>query len=185
MTPNYLATFRRAVRRLEEGNEKNERDERSLHLISLNSLISCRQSPERASAESGGGMDQAEVQKAKGNEKNERDEIRSNTFAGALAQLERRCPDYIEQDRWQQCVEVARRFVEEWGDIAAALGWVESDLFGLHDPPVNPHPSYSRLARYDATGLIWLLQGRRVIALTNDTAAIAEPSGSVTAYRKT
>jgi hypothetical protein len=57
-------------------------------------------------------------------------------------------------------------------------------LFGLHTPPANPHPSYRRLSRYDETGLIWLLKGREVIALTAATAAIRWPSGSVTVYRK-
>jgi hypothetical protein len=32
--------------------------------------------------------------------------------------------------------------------------------------------------------LIWLLEGREVIALTEDTAAIRRASGSVTVYRK-
>ena len=50
-----------------------------------------------------------------------------------------------------------------------------ADLFGLHTPPAKPHPSYSRLSRYDATGLCWLLQGRPVVVLTTDTAAIREP----------
>ena len=36
-----------------------------------------------------------------------------------------------------------------------------------------------------ATGLLWLLQGRRVIALTDSTAAIQNPStGNVLTYRK-
>ena len=74
------------------------------------------------------------------------------------------------------------------GDVGRAsfgAGMVEPDLFGLHTPPANPHPSYSRLSRYDATGLVWLLQGRPVIALTADTAAIESPkTGSVTVYRK-
>jgi hypothetical protein len=43
-------------------------------------------------------------------------------------------------------------------------------LFGLHKPPVKPHPSYRRLSRYDETGLIWLLEGREVVALTEETA---------------
>jgi hypothetical protein len=57
-------------------------------------------------------------------------------------------------------------------------------LFGLHEPPAKPHPSYSRLSRYDATGLLWLLQGRRVIALAETTAAISTPSGGTVTYRK-
>jgi len=57
-------------------------------------------------------------------------------------------------------------------------------LFGLHTPPEQPHPSYSRLSRYDATGLIWLLQGRPVVALTEATASIRNPTGSITVFRK-
>jgi hypothetical protein len=49
---------------------------------------------------------------------------------------------------------------------AEALGWTAKHLFGLHKPPNRPHPSYSRLSRYDETGLIWLLGGREVVALT-------------------
>jgi hypothetical protein len=65
------------------------------------------------------------------------------------------------------------------------LGWTSADLFGLHPPPAKPHPSYSRLSRYDATGLCWLLQGREVIALTEATASIRNSNTSnVTVYRK-
>ena len=51
-------------------------------------------------------------------------------------------------------------------------------------PPAKPHPSYSRLSRYDETGLIWLLQGRPVVALTETTAAIENPAGTITTYRR-
>jgi hypothetical protein len=87
-------------------------------------------------------------------------------------------------DRWQQCVEDGDRFLARWGGHAETLGWTAHDLFGLHTPPENPHPSYRRLSRYDETGLIWLLAGREVVALTIDTAVIRWPSGSVTIYRK-
>jgi hypothetical protein len=106
-------------------------------------------------------------------------------YAEALDQLERRCPDHVPAERWQQCVRDAERFLAEWGDKALALGWTAKELFGLHQPPAKPHQSYSRLSRYDCTGLLWLLQGRRVVALSSDTAAI-ENSGvaSIVTYRK-
>jgi hypothetical protein len=47
----------------------------------------------------------------------------------------------------------------------------------------NPAPSYSRLSRYDETGLIWLLRGRAAIALTETTAAI-EGATALLTYRK-
>ena len=41
------------------------------------------------------------------------------------------------------------------------------------------------MSRYDCTGLVWLLQGRTVIALTADTASIKNPkTGAITIYRK-
>ena len=55
----------------------------------------------------------------------------------------------------------------------------EPDLFGLHEPPANQRPSYSRLARYDCTGLCWLLQSNVVIDLAKRTAAIRTGSGAV------
>jgi len=62
---------------------------------------------------------------------------------------------------------------------------LSADLFGLASIPDNPHPSYSRLSRYDATGLVWLLEGKTVIALTTDTATLKNMiTGNVTVFRK-
>ena len=80
-------------------------------------------------------------------------------------------------------VEDGRSFLAQWGQQAAGLGWTARDLFGLHTPPDKPHPSYRRLSRYDA-GLIWLLQGRPVLALTEGTAAIGSLTGAVVVYRR-
>jgi hypothetical protein len=106
-------------------------------------------------------------------------------YARAFTALRARCPDHVEEERWRQCVADAERFLGRWGEQAEALGWTAKDLFGLHKPPEKPHPSYSRLSRYDETGLIWLLEGRRVVALTEGTAAIQNSaSGSITMYRR-
>jgi hypothetical protein len=98
--------------------------------------------------------------------------------------LDGRCPDYVEHDRWRLAVGDGRRFVAQWGEQAERLGWTAKDLFGLFPVPANPHPSFSRLSRYEYTGLIWLLHGCPVIALTEATAAIQNPSGAITIYRK-
>ena len=50
--------------------------------------------------------------------------------------------------------------------------------------PGHAEPSFSRLSRYDETGLIWLLQGRPVVALTEATAAIQSSTGAITIYRR-
>ncbi len=102
----------------------------------------------------------------------------------ALASLERACPDYVEPPRWRQCIVDAHQFLARWGRQAEALGWTVRDLFGLHEPPPAPHPSYQRLSRYDETGLLWLLRGHPVIALAELTAAIQTVSGVPIIYRK-
>jgi hypothetical protein len=105
-------------------------------------------------------------------------------FRKVFTVLERRCPEYVEQDRWQQAVEDGRRFLATWEDKAIALGWTPKEVFGLHTPPSKPHPSYHRLSRYDETGLAWHLNGSPVVAMSSSTAAIQHKSGSITNYRK-
>ena len=105
-------------------------------------------------------------------------------FADALERLDQGCPAFVEPDRWRQCIHDAERLLADWGDKALALGWTAGELFGLHTPPAKPRPSYHRLSHYDCTGLIWLLQGRRVVALTDSTAAIEGYTGNITTYRK-
>ncbi len=66
--------------------------------------------------------------------------------------------------RWRQACSDADRFVRNWGREAVELGWTAGDLFGLH--PIAP------LARYDAMGLVWLLRGKRVRALSATEAVL-------------
>jgi hypothetical protein len=106
-------------------------------------------------------------------------------YRKVLAALMLKPPAHVPEDRWQRCVEDAKAFVRTWGEQAHSLGWSNRDLFGLHTPPEHPHTSYSRLSRYDETGLLWLLQGRLVIALTETTAAIEnKKTKNITVYRK-
>jgi hypothetical protein len=105
-------------------------------------------------------------------------------YRKVFAFLQVKAPAHIEENRWRQAVRDGSSFLAVWGDQAQGLGWTSADLFGLHTPPANPHPTYSRLSRYDETGLIWLLQGRPVVALTEATAAILSSTGAVTTYRR-
>jgi hypothetical protein len=104
--------------------------------------------------------------------------------AEALSELERECPDYVEAERWRQCLIDAQRFLAEWGKQAEGLGWTSRDLFGLAPVPDKPGANFQRLSRYDLTGLIWLLRGDSVIALTETTAAIRHAAGHITTYRR-
>jgi hypothetical protein len=106
----------------------------------------------------------------------------TSPLALAFSAIELRCPDLVSDTDWQQAVDDGRRFLVQWGEQAEALGWTAQDLFGLHDPPERPGPTYRRLSRYDVTGLIWLLHGRPVIVLTADRAVIGR-TGGPTFYR--
>jgi hypothetical protein len=105
-------------------------------------------------------------------------------FGRSFEELERRCPDLVDIADWQQAVEDARRFLARWGEQAEALGWSTADLFGLAPVPERPSTNYRRLSRYDLTGLLWLLKGRPVVALTDTTVAIQTRSGAILTYRK-
>ena len=106
-------------------------------------------------------------------------------YRKAFTQLLVEPPAHISVERWQRAIEDGRSFLAAWGEQADALGWDSRDLFGLDIPPDDPHPSYSRLSRYDNTGLCWLLQGKEVIAMTADTVTIRNPStGAITIYRR-
>src|SRR5262249_11775381 len=109
---------------------------------------------------------------------------RQHAYSAALATLEARVPERVDRVDWEQAVADAKRFLVQWGEQAEALGWTARDLFGLHEVPDRPPPTYRRLSRYDETGLVWLLRGREVVALTETTAAIRGASGSILTYRK-
>jgi hypothetical protein len=109
---------------------------------------------------------------------------RCGNLEEVLAALEARVPDRVDRADWELAVAGARRFLAVWGEQARSLGWSVRDLFGLHEVPAVPSPTYRRLSRYDETGLVWLLRGCEVVALTETTAAIRNPSGSILSYRR-
>jgi hypothetical protein len=107
------------------------------------------------------------------------------SFGRVLSALKARCPDGVPTDRWRLAVQDGRAFLGRWGEQAEALGWTAKDLFGLLPVPDRAAPWFDRLSRYDETGLIWLLRGRPVVALTEATAAIENPkTHTVTVYRR-
>jgi hypothetical protein len=171
MAPGYLKTFRQAIRKPEgyEISERNEISGADEGLNSFNSFISYPTPRDLSSrnAPPDGGIDHTSL-----------------THQAAFDTLERRCPDYVPNDRWQQAVEDARQFLAAWGARAQSFGWTEHELFGLHPVPERPAANYDRLGRLDDLGLIWLLRGRPVITLTSTEAIIRCPSGANLTYRR-
>jgi hypothetical protein len=110
---------------------------------------------------------------------------RAQKLGSVLVALESRRPDLVPLDRWQQAVADGKTFLSRWGDQAQALGWTAKDLFGLLTVPEHVKPGFNRLSRYDETGLVWLLGGRPVVALTEGSAGIQNPAtASITMYRR-
>jgi hypothetical protein len=71
---------------------------------------------------------------------------------------------------WEQMIADAERFLDRWGTQAAALGWPGWELFGCH----RRAPWY----RIDGMGLVLLLNGDPLAALTATEAVIRRASGA-------
>ena len=99
-------------------------------------------------------------------------------WAEALARLDpMRPPGDMSPKRWLRFIDDCGRFLDSgWAAHAAKLNWHPLDLFGCD----RERP----FARVDHAGLLWLLNGRKLVALTADTAAIATPSGGTLTFRR-
>lgn len=88
-----------------------------------------------------------------------------------------RPPADVPAKRWQQFVDDCGRFLNDgFAKTAAALGWGPFDLFGAdRDRP---------FARIGQAGLLWLLGGDRLIALSESTAIIETRCGKRHTYHR-
>jgi hypothetical protein len=99
-------------------------------------------------------------------------------WAEGFARLDpNRPPGDVPLKRWQRLVDDVGRFLDSpFSTVAAALGWGPLDLFGCNrDRP---------FARIDQAGLLWLLNGDRLLALTEHTATIETRTGARQTYRR-
>ena len=83
-------------------------------------------------------------------------------------------PAMVRPQRWSLLTRDARRFLRDWGAQAAALGWDTLGLFGAH--PTHP------VQRLDCAGLLLLLHGDELAAITADTARIRTRRGAILTY---
>ena len=87
-----------------------------------------------------------------------------------------RPPGDVPLRRWQRFVDDVGLFLDCWAAYAEALGWEAFDLFGCdRDRP---------FARIDQSGLLWLLNGGKLVALSEDAAGIETRTGERHAYRR-
>jgi hypothetical protein len=99
-------------------------------------------------------------------------------WAEALARLNpAKPPADVPAKRWLQFIDDCGWFLDGgWAGHAAALGWRPLDLFGCdRNKP---------FARLDRQGLLWLVNGGKLIAFSETTAAIETATGArLTYYR--
>jgi hypothetical protein len=77
---------------------------------------------------------------------------------------------------WQQLIVDAERFLDEWAPQAAALGWPAWELFGCH--------RRAPWGRIQGMGMVLLLHGDPLAALTTTEAVIRRPSGAHHTWRR-
>jgi hypothetical protein len=85
-------------------------------------------------------------------------------------------PPGYPQRAWQQLILDAERFLERWARQAAVLGWPTWELFGCH--------RRARWGRIQGMGLVLLLQGQDIAALTATEAVMRTPTGAHQTYRR-
>jgi hypothetical protein len=85
-------------------------------------------------------------------------------------------PADVPPKRWQQFIDDIGRFLDDWAGKATVLGWGPLDLFGCD----RERP----LARLDHAGLLWLLNGDRLVELDHHRAVIERRTGSRLVFRR-
>ena len=85
-------------------------------------------------------------------------------------------PASILPRQWAELVDNAGRFLDRWGVQAAALSWKAADIFGCD--------YRAPLARHDLQGLVFVLGTGEVVAITETTATVRTPGGSLLTFRR-
>jgi len=80
-----------------------------------------------------------------------------------------RHPDFTE-DRWQSLIDDAGRFMDGWAVTVAAMGWTALEVFG-----VDGRMPYTRI---DQMGLVPLLGGSEVVAVSADSVTVQTSTGA-------
>jgi hypothetical protein len=87
-----------------------------------------------------------------------------------------RVPHHWPAARWRQFVVDADSFCQDWLEKACVLGWPIWELFGCH--------RRAPWGRIQGMGLLLLLQGDEIAALTATAAVIRTPTGAHQTYRR-
>ncbi len=79
-------------------------------------------------------------------------------------------------DRWARIIDAAGRFLDQWAARAIECGWTDLDLFGCHSGAPDK--------RFDAMGLVLLLDRVEVVGIDQDGADLITRTGAGQRYRR-
>ena len=85
-------------------------------------------------------------------------------------------PPGFTPERWGVVVNDAGSFLDRWATQAARLGWSAAEVFGCH--------RRAPAARYDAAGLVVMMNGDEIVALTDTAATIRNKRGVVLTHQR-
>ena len=98
-------------------------------------------------------------------------------WAEGVARLRRMPPPRNYPERpWQQLIVDAERFLDGWAQQAVALGWPDWEVFGCH--------RRAPWGRIQGMGLVLLLRGDALAALTDSEAVIRTQTGARQTHRR-
>jgi hypothetical protein len=163
-SPSYEKNERNEISRSAEqaqDYERNERNEQS-HLLSFNSFISLPGSaddPEERAALIAEGSD-----------------VPKTWAEGFAALVTTPAPDGFSSARWQRIIDATGKFLDRWAETAIACGWSDLDVFGCD--PDRPD------ARFDAMGLVLLLDRCEVVGIDEAGADLLTATGARQRYRR-
>ena len=106
----------------------------------------------------------------------ERSGIGTQWREGVLRLSTMQPPRSYPRHAWQQLTVDAERFLEDWAAQAHRLGWPAWELFGCH--------RRAPWGRIQAMGLVLLLQGDGIAALTATEAVLRTATGAYQTYRR-
>jgi hypothetical protein len=85
-------------------------------------------------------------------------------------------PPIYPRQAWQQLIVDAERFLNGWAQQSAALAWQDWELFGCH--------CRAPWGRIQGMGLVLLLRGKELAALTATEAVIRSATGAHQTYHR-
>lgn len=83
-------------------------------------------------------------------------------------------PRRLADQVWRQLLDNTIIFIDRWARAAHGLGWDAIDIWGCH--------RHRPIERVDGAGVLWLLRGNAIVAMSETAASIRTQTGVVQNY---